>query len=186
MMSVPISLICLHKDFFKNFHYFLTWFWIYLIEVISNFRQYSIVVPTQIKPSSSIVLVVHMIRVDDQGPILGLVGASRTVLLTVKLMRGDNSIETISHNVLVGQSQEIKLEVPKHLGIIHNKYFWIYNIFVLQVFPHITLIVSVSLERIYIEWTVYYSSIIFLWVFGVLIMWLMLKCLENSTLLDKL
>ena len=64
-----------------------------------------------------------MIRVDDQGPILGQVGASRTVLLTVKLMRGDNSIETISHDVLVGQSQEIKLEVPKHLGIIHNKYF---------------------------------------------------------------
>ena len=64
-----------------------------------------------------------MIRVDDQGPSLGIVGASGTVLLTVKLMRGDNSIETISQDVVVGQSQEIKLEIPKHLGIIHNKYF---------------------------------------------------------------
>ena len=57
-----------------------------------------------------------MIRVDDQGPSLGIVGARRTVLLTVKLMRGDNSIETISQDVVVGQSQEIKLQIPKHLG----------------------------------------------------------------------
>ena len=57
-----------------------------------------------------------MIRVHDQGASFGLVGASRTVLLTVKLMRGDNSIETISQDVIVGESQEINLEIPKHLG----------------------------------------------------------------------
>ena len=67
-----------------------------------------------------------MIRVDDQGPSLGIVGASRTVLLTVKLMRGDNSIETISQDVVVGQSQEIKLQIPKHLGTSYYIFLKLY------------------------------------------------------------
>ena len=82
---------------------------------LKYFRQYNILVPTLIKPSSSLVLVVHMNRIEE--PLhSGLVGGHRTVLVTVKLLRGGQSVEEVIRDVVVGDSQEIRVPTPKNLG----------------------------------------------------------------------
>ena len=71
--------------------------------------------PTLIKPSSSLVLVVHMNRIEE--PLhSGLVGGHRTVLVTVKLLRGGQSVEEVIRDVVLGDSQEIRVPTPKNLG----------------------------------------------------------------------
>ena len=72
-------------------------------------------VPTLLKPSSSLVVVVHMLRIEE--PLhSGLVGGRRTVLVTVKLLRGGQSVEEVIRDVVVGDSQEIRIPTPKYLG----------------------------------------------------------------------
>ena len=79
------------------------------------FRKYNILVPTLLKPSSSLVVVVHMLRIEE--PLhSGLIGGKRTVLVTVKLLRGGQSVEEVIRNVVVGDSQEIRIPTPKRLG----------------------------------------------------------------------
>ena len=71
--------------------------------------------PTLLKPSSSLVVVVHMLRIEE--PLhSGLVGSHRTVLVTVKLLRGGQSVEEVIRDVVVGDSQEIRIPTPKYLG----------------------------------------------------------------------
>ena len=48
-------------------------------------------------------------------------GQLQSLLVTVKLMRGDNSVETETRDVVMGHSQEISITVPKHLGKV--RYF---------------------------------------------------------------
>ena len=73
-------------------------------------------VPTLIKPSSSLVLVVHMLRVEE--PLhSGLIGGHRTVLVTVKLLRGGQSVQEVITDVVVGDSREIRVPTPERLGI---------------------------------------------------------------------
>ena len=79
------------------------------------FRQYSILVPTHLKPSSSLVLVFHMLRLEESLQ-NEEVGGRRTVLVTVQLLRGGQSVEKVSRDVVIGDSQEIRVQTPKHLG----------------------------------------------------------------------
>ena len=74
---------------------------IHLLTIIANhkiktkmFRKYNILVPTLLKPSSSLVVVVHMLRIEE--PLhSGLIGGKRTVMVTVKLLRGGQSVEEV-------------------------------------------------------------------------------------------
>ena len=80
-------------------------------------------VPTQIKSSSPLTAVVHMMRLED--PVLGddLERHQRTVMVTMKLMRGDNSVESETRDIVVGHSEEISVNVPQHLSIsTHHQY----------------------------------------------------------------
>ena len=44
------------------------------------------------------------------------VGGRRTVLVTVQLLKGGQSVEKVSRDVVIGDSQEIRVQTPKHLG----------------------------------------------------------------------
>ena len=81
-------------------------------------------VPTQIKPSSTLTTVVHIMRVTDPVQLgVSFGGGPRTIMVTLHLMRGDNSIQSVSRDIVVGQSQEIGISVPKHLGVsAHHPY----------------------------------------------------------------
>ena len=65
-----------------------------------------------------------MLRVSDPvhfGVSFG--GGARTIMVTLHLMRGDNSIQSVSRDIVVGQSQEIGITVPDHLGVsAHHPY----------------------------------------------------------------
>ena len=68
------------------------------------------VVPRLLRPASQLVVAVHLA---GRGPGPGL-GSS--LLVTVSLMRGDNSLHTATRDLRPGTTQDIALPVPAHLG----------------------------------------------------------------------
>ena len=66
------------------------------------------VVPRLLRPASQLVVAVHLA---GRGPGLG-----SSLLVTVSLMRGDNSLHTATRDLRPGTTQDIALPVPAHLG----------------------------------------------------------------------
>ena len=85
------------------------WFHKYL------FRQYSILVPTQIRPRTQLMVVVQLLRLDTNPGML--MSSVRSLMVTVKLMRGDNSVESVTKDVGMGHTIDISIKVPYQLGI---------------------------------------------------------------------
>ena len=68
------------------------------------------VVPRLLRPASQLVAAVHLAQ-PGPGPSLG-----SSLLVTVSLMRGDNSLHTVTRDLRPGTTQDIALPVPGHLG----------------------------------------------------------------------
>ena len=66
------------------------------------------VVPRLLRPASQLVVAVNLAQ---RGPGLG-----SSLLVTVSLMRGDNSLHTATRDLRPGTTQDIALPVPAHLG----------------------------------------------------------------------
>ena len=68
-------------------------------------------------------VVVQLLRLDTNPGML--MSSVRSLMVTVKLMRGDNSVEAVTKDVVMGHTIDIGIKVPYQLGIKNKKSYYL-------------------------------------------------------------